>query len=239
MAEVYTNPKESNDTNEANLKRVFADSAIEESVADTIDEMIKADPSQPLTVIQMDMDKSIEIRKCGISAKIAVLEEISSLLCGLESDTCKVIPHGTRDDITIIRKSNGNIQEETAFIESVLKLLETTPFCTSHESGPFHVTYSGGIAVYPVHGKKASQLLELADGAVRYSKDHGRNTYAIADTGYRFPQYGSVDYVRMTKLFALSCRVGLSVDELIREGYEALFQKHAALYRFCSQEKED
>lgn len=239
MAEVYTNPNEKNDTNEANLERVFSDSMLEQSIAQQIDGLIVTHPDMPLTVIQMDMDKSVEIRKCGISVKIAVLNQVALLLKKYETEQCHIIPHGTRDDITIIRYGVQSIVADEKFVRTVLKDLETTPFAVPQHDEPFHITYSAGIACYPFHGKTAAQLLDLADGANRFAKDHGRNTYAIAESGYMYAQKGTIDRPRMERLFLISHKTGLSVEELIREGYEALFQKHAAFYRFCCQEKED
>ncbi len=238
MADFRTDPKNKNDTNEANLSRVFADSAIEASAARMIEDLINAEPRRPLTILQLDMDKSKEIRSCGIDVKLAVLEEIGKLLKQYESESCIVIPHGTRDDVTIICIGMWDPKEETAFTSSVLQMLERTPVGAQLEQGPFHVTYSAGIASYPATANTAAQLLELADGAVRWAKDHGRHSYAAAETGYHYTQEGAVDWERYRRLRQISANTGKPVDELVREGYGLLFQKHAALYRFCEQEEE-
>ena len=239
MTEIYTNPLEKNDTNEANLGRVFADGGLEEDIKELIDQIIEQNSTRALTVIQMDMDKSVEIRKYGISYKLQVLKEVSRILKSYEADNCIVIPHGTRDDITIIRKNSVHIFEDEEFVMNVLKKLENTPVGYGMDKGPFSITYSAGIAVYPVHGKNADQLLQLADGAVRKAKDNGRNSYSMAESGFNYNLTGFIDDVQWKKLVDISFNSGKTIDEIIREGFEEIFQKHSALYRFCCQEIEE
>lgn len=238
MAEVYTNPAEKNDTNEANLSRVIADSQLEEEIEQIVDRLINENPDSTISVIQMDMDKSVEIRKSGISYKLQVLKETAEILKSYESENCFVIPHGTRDDVTIIKINSDDIALEEQFVSEVLRKLENTPVGHGMDRGPFHVTYSAGIAIYPVHGKTAAQLLQLADGAVRKAKDNGRNSFEIAETGFHYSLTGVIDDVQWKKLFKISVMYGKTMDELIREGFEEIFQKHSALYRFCCQENE-
>ena len=237
--EVYTNPQERNDTNEANLSRVFVDSGIEEKVQELIDRLISEEPDITLTVIQLDMDKSVEIRKSGISYKLQVLREVSEFLESFASENCIVIPHGTRDDVTVIRKASGTITNDECFVSDVLKKIEKTPMGHGMDKGPFSITYSAGIAIYPIHGKSAGQLLQLADGAVRKAKDNGRNGYAIAETGFNYIVEGLVDEEQWERLTGISNQTGKPIDDVIREGFEELFQKHSALYRFCCQETEE
>ena len=232
MAEVYTNPLEKNDTNEANLKRVFEDTQLEAAILRTLEEQLTREPEQPFSVIQLDMDKSVQIRKHGIGCKLRILEEVNALLSSFSGPDCQVIPHGTRDDVTILRRMHGGPEEEAAFLLGVLEAVSSARFGAHLEQGPFQVTYSGGLAFYPFHGRTAEQLLALADGAVRWAKDH-RNTWAMAQCGFAYQEEGDLDGPRWQRLFKISCRTGKSVEELLREGYEAIFEKHSALYRFC------
>ena len=238
MVELYTNPLNKNDTNEANLVRVMNDSALEDDIEVMLDQYIGAHSEEVIAVIQMDMDKSVEIRKSGIDYKLQVLKEVGNLLNTYASKDCIVMPHGSRDDVTLIRFSVSAPEEEMRFVREVLKKIETTPFGHGMDKEPFYVTYSAGIAFYPAHGRKASQLLQLADGAIRVAKDNGRNSYEIAENGFYYEHSGKINSDRWNRLFKISCETGKTMDELIREGYEELFQKHAAFYRFCCQEKE-
>lgn len=239
MEEVYTNPLEKNDTNEANLERVQKDSRLEAEVEYVLCQWIDQEPIGTIAVIQMDMDKSVAIRRCGISYKIQVLKEVAEILKSYEGENCLVIPHGTRDDVTIIRRNMTNLETEERFVADLLKRLEETPVGHGMDQGPFHVTYSAGIAVYPLCAREAADLLMLADGAVRMAKDRGRNSYALAETGFHYLQKGEIDEIRWKKLYQISCESGKTIEELLREGYEELFQKHAAFYRFCYQEREE
>lgn len=237
MAEVITNPNDINDTNEANLARVLADSTLEEGVHAYLEQRLARESRTPLAVIQMDMDKSVEIRKCGIAYKLAVLKEVNEFLRSFESGDCRVMSHGTRDDVTIIRAMNDAPGEARAFVDGILRTIAATAFGKDLDKGPFFITYSAGISIYPYNGNTAATLLDLADGAVRWAKANGRNSCAMAQTGYHYIQRGVIDELRWNKLLQLSATTGRSAETLIREGYESLFQKHAALYRFCCQEE--
>lgn len=236
MAEVMINPNDKNDTNEANLARVLADSALEEDVHTYLQQRLAQAPWKALAVIQMDMDKSVEIRKCGIAYKIAVMKEVNEFLQTFSSDDCRFLSHGTRDDVTIICSMNDQ-SEPLTFVNTILRGIASRSFGTGLDKGPFSVTYSAGISIYPYHGHSAETLLELADGAVRWAKANGRNSCALAETGYHYVQKGQLDELRWNKLLHLSMITGRSAETLIRVGYESLFQKHAAFYRFCCQEE--
>lgn len=237
MTEVYTNPLEANDTNEANLKRVFLDSQLERTIREALAEQLAREPEQSFSVIQMDMDKSVHIRKRGIAYKLRILEGVNALLRTFSDPDCQIIPHGTRDDVTILRKMQGGPEDEVRFVQQVLETVAATSFGELLDGGPFQVTYSAGLSFYPFHGKTAEQLLSLADGAVRWAKDHGRNTWAMAECGYAYVEEGLLDSARWDRMFRISCKTGKSMEELLREGYEAIFEKHSALYRFCCQEE--
>ncbi len=238
MEKVFTNANDKNDTNEANLKRVFNDAGTADKVEKLIDEMIDRDRKAPLAIFQLDMDKSIAIRKTGITNKLKVLNEVAELLKKFNDVKTKVIPHGSRDDITIIRERISDIDEEVKFINEVLSALREHPFGKELENGPFMISYSAGCAIYPVHGKEANVLLTLADGATRVAKKEGGDRAALADTAMSYASSGDIDRRRFDKLFEISMQTGKTIDALINEGYEELFQKHSALYRFCCQEYE-
>ncbi len=238
MEKVFTNANDKNDTNEANLKRVFNDAGTADKVEKLIDEMIDRDRKAPLAIFQLDMDKSIAIRKTGITNKLKVLNEVAELLKKFNDVKTKVIPHGSRDDITIIRERISDIDEEVKFINEVLSALREHPFGKELENGPFMISYSAGCAIYPVHGKEANVLLTLADGATRVAKKEGGDRAALADTAMSYAASGDIDRRRFDKLFEISMQTGKTIDALINEGYEELFQKHSALYRFCCQEYE-
>jgi hypothetical protein len=134
---------------------------------------------------------------------------------------------------------SGEEDDVSPFVNGILKSIAETPFGKNLDKGPFFVTYSAGIAYYPYNGTSAAALLDLADGAVRQAKTNGKNSCAPAQTGYHYIQSGVIDELRWQKLMQLCNRTGMSAETLIREGYESLFQKHAALYRFCCQESNE
>lgn len=239
MSEVYTNPNEKNDTNEANLLRVYHDKILVENIIDHLNMIIQKNTQCSIQVIQMDMDKSIEIRKLGISYKLSVLEEINNSLIRKIDNQAMIFPHGTRDDITIIRVTdNYDRSDLEEFVVDILDFISKTEYGKNVRVGPFKVTYSAGIAVYPFDANDSQQLFWLADGAVREAKNNGRNIFAYAQSGFFNKYSAEIDPIRMEKLENLSLRLGKDIDTLVKEGLEELFEKHAAFYRFCCQEEE-
>lgn len=87
-----------------NLKRVINDRKISEGIEKYIEDMILQNPFASFTVVQMDMDKSKEIRKYGIEIKLKILNEINEWMEKNFSVGCKIFSHGTRDDITLLIK---------------------------------------------------------------------------------------------------------------------------------------
>lgn len=223
-----------------NLKRVFADGNLEEEINQYISRQIQGNPDTKLGIIQMDMDKSKEIRSYGIEYKIAIINEINEYLEGAFSNVCMVFSHGTRDDVTLIFK--GDTLEPRAVLEQVRKILNSLAneqFAEKLTYGPVKVTYSAGFALYPLHAKNASDLLMLADGAVRRAKDSGRNMVLEAEEGFHYLVSVKIDAIRKMILNELSCTTGKSLQELYREGLEELFEKHSALNRFCILNQEE
>ena len=69
-------------------------------------------------------------------------------------------------------------------IEKLAKFSFTLP-----DGDKLNIGMSGGIALYPIHGQTAPQLLRAADAALYRSKKHQRGTFVIASppTGYLRP----------------------------------------------------
>ena len=60
-------------------------------------------------------------------------------------------------------------------LEKLRKFVFTLP-----DGSQLNIGMSGGIALYPIHGQTASQLLRAADEALYRSKKHQRGTFLIA-----------------------------------------------------------
>lgn len=60
-------------------------------------------------------------------------------------------------------------------VESLQKFKMATP-----NGKPLQLGISGGIAIYPTHGKNASELLRAADAALYDAKKHHRGTFVLA-----------------------------------------------------------
>ena len=50
---------------------------------------------------------------------------------------------------------------------------------------PAPITLSAGVACYPEHGATLDEVIQRADRALYYAKNHGRNAVCVADNQAR------------------------------------------------------
>jgi len=228
-----------NDTNEDNLARVFDAAVMEKQIESELSRIIDATTNRLLAVIQIDMDNSKEIRRLGIANKVHVLERINNGLSARFGSECLIRPQGTRDEVTIIKELENSADEAELLTQDILQYISSIPLVHMTSDSTYHVTYSAGIAIYPIHATSAIELLWLADGACRKSKDNGRNCWHLADTARLFPQLAEIDHARYLLLVEESRRTNKSVEMLVLEGYQLLFHKHFALNHYCCQPEDE
>lgn len=82
------------------------------------------------------------------------------------------------DELTLILAKSG-MQAASLVTDKILENLAKFSYKTSDGKG-IKLGISGGIAIYPKHGRFGSELLRAADAALYYAKKHRRGTFAIA-----------------------------------------------------------
>jgi diguanylate cyclase (GGDEF)-like protein len=87
------------------------------------------------------------------------------------------------DELTLIL-SQSDLPAAKMVTDKILENIKNE-FVNTPDKGKLSLGISGGIAVYPVHGQSASELLRAADAALYTAKKHqrGKFVYARAATG--------------------------------------------------------
>ncbi len=81
------------------------------------------------------------------------------------------------DEFIVFMKGTTSIVDGTARAEMICKQLQKA---YHNEKGvEIEISCSVGLSISPVHSTKFDELFHMADVAMYYSKDHGKNTYTI------------------------------------------------------------
>ena len=67
-------------------------------------------------------------------------------------------------------------------LETLRRMVASSPFLPEPSSDPLRLTFSAGIASWPQDGNDLSQLLRRADLRLRRAKLEGRNRISARDT---------------------------------------------------------
>jgi diguanylate cyclase (GGDEF)-like protein len=82
-----------------------------------------------------------------------------------------VARYGGEEFVLVLPDTDGAGAEH--FANELRKELEGLTMSSEH--GSFHVTISMGVAEFPADGRDRGELLERADQALYFCKEHGRN----------------------------------------------------------------
>lgn len=82
------------------------------------------------------------------------------------------------DELTLVLHKS-DLSSTKLVTEKMVEKLERFAY-TLPDGKQLNIGMSGGIALYPIHGQTASQLLRAADEALYRSKKHQRGTFSIA-----------------------------------------------------------
>lgn len=134
-----------------------------------------------LAVLFLDIDGFKPVNdRFGHLAGDQLLVALSERLCDCvrESDT---VARLAGDEFVVVLPNIAHRGDAEAIALKILALLDE-PFRMEGESVPIGVSI--GIALYPLHGHNAAQLLEAADHAMYRAKQHGKGCFAfMGDVG--------------------------------------------------------
>jgi len=83
------------------------------------------------------------------------------------------------EEYVVILPETG-LEEATKVAERIRKNIEEYEFPGPEEAPKLKVTVSLGVATFPSHAESESDLVKMADSAMYYSKEHGRNKVSTA-----------------------------------------------------------
>jgi diguanylate cyclase (GGDEF)-like protein/PAS domain S-box-containing protein len=129
-----------------------------------------------IAVMFLDLDRFKAINDTlGHDAGDLLLQTVATRLTAVVRDGDTVARQGG-DEFTIILIDMARIDDVALVAQKILNAM-TQPFdLNGHQMA---VTFSIGIACYPVHGTDAPTLLKHADTALYRAKERGRNTYQL------------------------------------------------------------
>ena len=133
---------------------------------------------RPFAVLMMDLDGFKSINDTwGHLFGDQVLYELAQFLSGNLRSTDFLARYGgdeltmilPESDITVASQVGDKIHQRLAAFQII-----------QPDGSPRNLGISGGISVYPRHGRTASDLLRAADEALYRAKKHARNSFLIA-----------------------------------------------------------
>jgi len=89
------------------------------------------------------------------------------------------IRYGGDEYVVILSRIDKEVTSRTAM--NILNLINTTVFLKD-EGINYHITASLGVASSPEHATNGEEVLQLADRAMYWVKNHGRNGIKIYDS---------------------------------------------------------
>lgn len=132
--------------------------------------------SRPLSLLLMDIDHFKSFNDTyGHPVGDLVLREIAA--CIRSSIRCNDIParYGGEEFAVVIPESGD--KGAVAIAERIRQTIEQHVIKSGEND--LHVTVSIGCAVFPFHGQSQQQIIDSADKALYYAKEHGRNQVVL------------------------------------------------------------
>jgi two-component system cell cycle response regulator len=134
--------------------------------------------NSPFAVIMMDLDgfKSVNDtygHEVGDQVLRAVFNVVS---VGIRSSD--FIARYGGDEVTLIL-TKSNLQSAKLVAEKILESIAKFSY-KAPNGNAINLGISGGIAIYPTHGRSGSDLLRAADAALYDAKRHQRGTFSVA-----------------------------------------------------------
>ncbi|THB67759.1 MAG: sensor domain-containing diguanylate cyclase, partial [Spirochaetaceae bacterium] len=108
----------------------------------------------------------------------AVLKHITKLI-SKHSRQSDIFFRFGGEEFVLVMPEIGN-ESAMERLEEMRLMIQNTPY-EHAEHGPLSITISIGYAVIPRHGSDHEKILETADQAMYYAKEHGRNKTVSAD----------------------------------------------------------
>ena len=133
--------------------------------------------SLTLAVIDADRFKALNDTH-GHSAGDVVLKKLAELLRQSFRQSDTVARYGGEEFVVLLPETN--IEAALHKVESLRRLVASTPMVSDPHGVPINVTISAGLATFPDDGSDQAELVATADERMFQAKHEGRNRVAAA-----------------------------------------------------------
>lgn len=143
-------------------------------------ERLRKEKQETFSVIFLDLDffKLVNDR-FGHQIGGKLLREIGEIVKRVAGRNGITIRYGGDEYVVILSRIDKEVTSRTAM--NILNLINTTVFLKD-EGINYHITASLGVASSPEHATNGEEVLQLADRAMYWVKNHGRNGIKIYDS---------------------------------------------------------
>jgi len=163
---------------------------------------------EPISLMMIDIDNFKKVNDTySHDAGDAVLKQASSVMQDSVSDSMTLVRLAGDEFVFICPGSDAKTTKKMA--KSLVELIRNTPLDFPSLPKEYHISISVGIATFPQHTKKHTNLLHLADQSLYLSKHKGRSQASI---------YNKAEIMKMTAHMAgikLPCEDLLQKEEAL------------------------
>lgn len=129
-------------------------------------------------IIMLDLDYFKKFNdQFGHKAGDLALSTVSQILMDSTRNIDVVCRYGGEEFTIILPETDSESAKPVA--ERIRAAVENYYFAVAEGQPPVHITVSIGIATYPRDASNLDELIEYADRALYYSKEHGKNTVTL------------------------------------------------------------
>ena len=138
------------------------------------------DDGESLTLALLDLDDFKRINaQVGHLAGDRAIRHVASAMREILHARERIVRIGGQEFVLLLRCPIGNAWER---LDRLRHLMAEKPFVPERSADPQVITFSGGLATYPVDGGDVSSLLRTADRRLQAAKAQGRNRVVARDT---------------------------------------------------------
>lgn len=129
-----------------------------------------------LIMLDLDFFKKFNDQYGHKSGDLA-LSSVAQILMDSTRNIDVVCRYGGEEFTIILPETDSESAVPVA--ERIRSAVENHYFVVAEGQPPVHITVSLGVATYPTDVKSLDELIEYADRALYYSKEHGKNTFML------------------------------------------------------------
>lgn len=134
---------------------------------------------QAMALFMFDVDEFKTINDTyGHHAGDVVIKKMAELV-KLNTRSSDLVARFGGDEFMVLMTSTTE-EQATYFAEKLREKIASTEIVVRGTKAPLRITISGGLAMFPAHGRSTTELLQTADDALYDSKRQGRNRIRVA-----------------------------------------------------------